>query len=276
MNNKLNYSKSELKRSGIYLITCFGDKDKYYYIGSTKTFNKRFSSHKTTLKHNCHKNIYLQRVVNKYNNYKIKIIQYVNNLDDLLKYEQKWLNIFINAGKKVLNLDTTIDKSNKQLNTRKHIKNIDEGILLKNNKKPTPVMINLETGHRIESMDSFEDLATILDCCSNSIRAYLKKKCNFVKGYVTEEHYISKEVYRDLDVAYQKGVECKQKISPKLYNLKTGEVTPEYPSRLHLLKTIPLSQRSLTRLISGESKIVNNWCLYNPEIHILEIDCEYE
>lgn len=53
-----------MKGSGIYIIICTINNK--YYIGYASDFNSRFRHHKSTLRNNSHKNIYLQRAWNKY------------------------------------------------------------------------------------------------------------------------------------------------------------------------------------------------------------------
>lgn len=80
---------------GIYKIV---NKDNgKYYVGRTLNLNKRWYQHKNLLIKNKHFNRYLQFAWNKYgeNNFEFVIVEYVNNKEDLINIEQKYINEFI-------------------------------------------------------------------------------------------------------------------------------------------------------------------------------------
>lgn len=80
-------------KSGIYQIrNLINDKK---YIGSTKNFSNRFSSHKRLLRKNCHTNQHLQNAWNKSGEdfFKFEILEFVN-VDSLLLIEQQYLTKF--------------------------------------------------------------------------------------------------------------------------------------------------------------------------------------
>jgi group I intron endonuclease len=64
------------------------------YIGSSVNIYGRWWSHKSMLRRRIHKNPYLQNSWNKYGeeNFEFKILEIVENLDDVLLKEQEYLN----------------------------------------------------------------------------------------------------------------------------------------------------------------------------------------
>jgi group I intron endonuclease len=65
-----------------------------FYIGSSNDIKDRWREHICQLNQNKHHNKHLQRAWNKYGaeNFEFNIIEYVENEDDLLKIEQRWLD----------------------------------------------------------------------------------------------------------------------------------------------------------------------------------------
>lgn len=85
-------------KSGIYKI--INKTNGKYYVGSAVNFKKRWREHRNKLNKNKHNNLYLQHAWNKCgsDNFEFLIVEYVDNVygrkcDDLLKIEQKYLDI---------------------------------------------------------------------------------------------------------------------------------------------------------------------------------------
>lgn len=78
--------------SGIYQIKNLVNEK--IYIGSTNNFKRRKARHFSELRNNCHKNNYLQRSFNKYNeeNFIFEILEYVEDRERLLEREQYWID----------------------------------------------------------------------------------------------------------------------------------------------------------------------------------------
>lgn len=78
-------------KMGIYKIVNI--KNGKQYIGKSVDIKRRWKEHKRALKGNYHKNIYLQRAWDKYNekNFKFKIIQLVNSEEELNSREIYWI-----------------------------------------------------------------------------------------------------------------------------------------------------------------------------------------
>lgn len=78
--------------SGIYKIS--NKSNGKFYIGSTTCFRTRFTSHKSMLRRNAHKNLYLQNSWNKYGSksFKFEIIELVDKHDKLIEREQFWID----------------------------------------------------------------------------------------------------------------------------------------------------------------------------------------
>lgn len=81
-----------MKLIGIYQIT--GPNNKIY-IGSSNNIKKRWQYHKQDLDKQRHGNAHLQRAYNKYGKdaFSFKVLEIVNNVDDLERKEQIWLDI---------------------------------------------------------------------------------------------------------------------------------------------------------------------------------------
>jgi len=65
------------------------------YIGSTRNFSKRWGTHIADLRRNRHHSPNLQESYNKYgeNNFNFNIIEYVEDFNDLLLKEQRWMDL---------------------------------------------------------------------------------------------------------------------------------------------------------------------------------------
>jgi group I intron endonuclease len=76
---------------GIYTITCKGDNK--VYVGQSQRINIRFNIHKSQLRHNRHRNSYLQRAWNKYgeNSFLFEIKE-ICSIDELNDREKFWVN----------------------------------------------------------------------------------------------------------------------------------------------------------------------------------------
>lgn len=79
-------------KSGIYCIRNIIDNK--VYIGSAINLQKRWNRHVSHLNHNKHHSIRLQKAFNKYgkSNFAFEVLDYVSNPNNLIKYEQLWLN----------------------------------------------------------------------------------------------------------------------------------------------------------------------------------------
>lgn len=77
--------------SGIYKITI----GEWFYYGSSNDIRRRGWGHKYSLKNNKHCNTHMQRVYNKYNTFKIECVEEVNNNEDLIIVEQKYLDQYV-------------------------------------------------------------------------------------------------------------------------------------------------------------------------------------
>jgi len=82
-----------MKQAGIYRITNINNSK--IYIGSAQNLSKRKTQHFSNLKHNRHTNKYLQNSYNKHKRgvFIFEVIQYVKNIEDLIFYEQKWIDL---------------------------------------------------------------------------------------------------------------------------------------------------------------------------------------
>lgn len=107
--------------SGIYKIE--NKINNKYYIGSSKNIEHRFIMHKSALKHNRHKNILLQRAINKYgiDNFDFSILEIVKEYELILK-EQYYIdmankqflyNISLLAGRPMTGLKHSLESREK-------------------------------------------------------------------------------------------------------------------------------------------------------------------
>lgn len=86
-----------MKKAGIYIIKCSGNKK--VYIGQSTNINSRFYQHKNDLKKNKHHSIYMQNSWNKYgeNCFSFEIIEELSHRmskEEMSKRELLWMNIF--------------------------------------------------------------------------------------------------------------------------------------------------------------------------------------
>lgn len=81
-----------MKKSGIYKITCLANSK--IYVGSAKDISARHRMHFKDLKSHKHKNRHLQNAYNLYGEdaFALEVIEWVDNLSDLLSREQYWLD----------------------------------------------------------------------------------------------------------------------------------------------------------------------------------------
>lgn len=93
-------------KSGIYsIINKINNK---IYVGSSKNIMNRKSQHYSELRGGYHENIFLQRAWNKYGeeNFEFKILEIVNNLEDLLYIEQKYIDKYFDNCKNCYNINS--------------------------------------------------------------------------------------------------------------------------------------------------------------------------
>ncbi len=99
-NIRVDYTSMELKQTGIYAIE--NNINNNLYIGSTTdSFRNRFEEHIRRLRLKIHFNSHLQNAYDKYgeDNFKFKILEVVNNKNNMLQVEQKYIDLY---GKKQL------------------------------------------------------------------------------------------------------------------------------------------------------------------------------
>jgi group I intron endonuclease len=89
---------SNKTNSGIYIIKNLITN--FVYVGSTNNFRIRKAVHIRDLKDNKHHCIHLQNAWNKYgeNNFKIELIQYIENESFLIPFEQVYLDFYKKFG----------------------------------------------------------------------------------------------------------------------------------------------------------------------------------
>jgi group I intron endonuclease len=87
-------------KGGIYAIVNAGSEEITTYIGSTVSFKIRWANHKASLRHNHHRNPYLQRAWNKYGEecFQFVVLEEINDLDELIPREQYWLDFYRERG----------------------------------------------------------------------------------------------------------------------------------------------------------------------------------
>ena len=83
-----------LKNCGIYIIQNLVNGN--IYIGSSINIRKRFSQHKSTLRHNTHRNKHLQNAWNKYGeeNFEFIIIEHHSYPEKVLGRENKYIKLY--------------------------------------------------------------------------------------------------------------------------------------------------------------------------------------
>lgn len=135
-----------LKNCGIYVIK--NNVNNNIYIGSSINLKQRFSQHKSTLRHNTHKNRHLQNAWNKYGeeNFECIIIEHISNIKEVLIRENRYIrlykpnynNIQVNSEEKFFHSEET----KKKIGEKSRQKFIDNPTLLLNfieSKKGKPV-----------------------------------------------------------------------------------------------------------------------------------------
>ncbi len=96
--------------SGIYSITCTGNNK--IYVGSSNNLNCRWRHHRGALRHNNHKNTYLQNAFNKYGETAF-LIEVIENCaeDRLIEREQYWIDTLNTVKPKGFNLRPRADRT---------------------------------------------------------------------------------------------------------------------------------------------------------------------
>ncbi len=91
----------DYKKSGIYTI--INKNNNKIYVGSAKEFKKRFDSHLTDFKRGKHRNKNLQNSYNKHgaDRFEFEVLDYVENLDDLLLIEHMYIVLLSATNKHV-------------------------------------------------------------------------------------------------------------------------------------------------------------------------------
>ncbi len=122
-----NTNLKELKNiSGIYQIKNIINGK--LYIGSTKNLYKRYYDHSYRLKRNIHENSKLQNAFNKYGeeNFIFEAVEFVEDEDKLLEYEQYWIDRFdvVNKG---YNINPTSNNTIMTEETKKKISIANSG-----------------------------------------------------------------------------------------------------------------------------------------------------
>jgi len=97
--------------SGIYIIT--NKKNGKAYIGSTVDFEKRWDEHRRALRREDHCNRHLQCSWSKHGGaaFKFGILEYLDNLDELTKAEQFWMDVYREEGRELYNFGLAADNS---------------------------------------------------------------------------------------------------------------------------------------------------------------------
>jgi len=90
--------------SGIYAIT--NTRNGKIYIGSTINFENRWGHHRDDLRHGHHHNSHLQHAWNKYGEkaFEFGVLEYLDNLDELVKAEQFWMDIYREENRELYNI----------------------------------------------------------------------------------------------------------------------------------------------------------------------------
>lgn len=95
--------------SGIYAIT--NTVNGKVYIGATKGFEGRWKDHRRGLRKGVHWNKHLQNAWNRYGEvtFEFGILEYLDDLDELVKAEQFWMDVYREEGKELYNFGLAAD-----------------------------------------------------------------------------------------------------------------------------------------------------------------------
>jgi len=90
--------------SGVYAIVNL--ENGKTYIGSTINFENRWGQHKRALSCGVHDNSHLQRSWDKYGpeTFEFGVLEYLDNLDELVLAEQFWMDIYHEEGRELYNI----------------------------------------------------------------------------------------------------------------------------------------------------------------------------
>lgn len=95
-----NYNKN----AGVYFI--INSVNGHLYVGSSMNLKRRFRDHKNDLLGNRHHNQHLQHAFNKYGleNFCFKVIYYLEDGDNLIEQEQRWLDSLMEEKEYIYNI----------------------------------------------------------------------------------------------------------------------------------------------------------------------------
>lgn len=95
--------------SGIYSVT--NTENDKVYVGSTIDFEGRWYNHRWELRRGTHGNPHLQNAWNKYGEtaFEFGVLEYLDNLKELIKAEQFWMDIYREEGKELYNFGLAAD-----------------------------------------------------------------------------------------------------------------------------------------------------------------------
>lgn len=218
-----------MQKQGIYKIVNLVNNK--IYIGSSSNLQGRKTDHFKLLKTNKHNNKYLQHSYNKYgkNNFEFTIIENVNDIKDLIKREQYWINKYntlnkhygynisypLEDNKLIHGLDTKISLKKKALkqhyNGNLNIEKYDNNLTIINNiekdtfkyKRPKIqrnnknrnnnkiLQINKTSGEVIREFLNIADVTNNLKLPYKRIEDVVSGRIKSYKGYV----YIYKDLY---------------------------------------------------------------------------------
>jgi len=240
MSNEL--ISDELKgKSGIYkIINLVNDK---IYIGSSVNLKQRKSEHFRTLREKSHKNQYLQSTFNKYgiDNFKFEVVEYVNDINKLIKREQYYLDIYFDKQNKCYNISPTAGsplgvKYNDEMKLQSAI---SKGA------KPFYVFKDREfVGEWINSVECSKNLDINY---SGYIRKCLNGKRHISNGYV----FIYKDEYNEdkLNEIYEK-FEGRPFL---VFNKYIKELVGEYNFQYQCVNELKIYKWDVSSCLRGES-----------------------
>lgn len=156
------------------------------YIGSSVNIKRRWDAHKTALKHNKHKAVYLQRSYNKYgkDNFLFEILEVVKDKNLILTREQYYID--------TLNPEyNTCKKAGNTLGFKHSEKTIEKFRIYnkKINRKPPPrPLVRVDqfdlSGNYITTFNSIKEAAEKSNSLPSHIVEVCKNKLNKHKGYI--------------------------------------------------------------------------------------------